>query len=496
MPLRTFVPTLLALTCWSATPLSGNAWAYDIVNRWSSTQVDGGGLQRGDPVTLRWSVVPDGQSYSRSSNSQLIQYLDDGWNIPAAQRVPDFTGRSWWKVMNTAYQQFARVSGINMVYVAERNANGASTGMTGDIRIGGENIDGTPGGALADNTFPNDGDMRIDTTRESNGRPTFWHTNEAALRNLMIHETGHGVGLGHAQNTGVTAVMEGGLRTDIWGLQFDDVYALNRQYGDPLERNGANNTVGTATQLGNVTLGSSISIGRDATDSVVGEFDDDWVGIDGTTDSDWFKVTIASPGFARLKLTPIGPSYVSVQQGNFDAAAQNDLILQFMKLEPNLTLLEGVNKTGLGGTETIGARYLSTPGTYVMRVRGTQDLNQFYQLDFALDVAPAAGMSADLNLDGVVNIDDWAVFVDNSYTTLSGLGQLEAFQRGDLDFDGDNDVADFKFFKSAFNLANGFGAFENLLAVPEPGSLLIAGMSAVGLSAIRRRRKPFLAARG
>lgn len=485
MPQRTFVSILLALTCCSATLLSGNAWAYDIVNRWSSTQVNGGGLQRGDPVTLRWSVVPDGQSYSRSSNSQLIQYLDDGWNIPAAQRVPDFTARSWWKVMNTAYQQFARVSGINMVYVAERDASGASTGMTGDIRIGGENIDGTPGGALADNTFPNDGDMRIDTTRESNGRPTFWHTNEAALRNLMIHETGHGVGLGHAQNTGVTAIMEGGLRTDIWGLQFDDVYALNRQYGDPLERNGGNDTPTTSTQLGNVTLGGAISIGRDAVDSVVNEFDDDWTGVDGSNDYDWFMFTTTAPGFANIKLTPIGPSYVSVQQGNFNAAAQSDLILQLY----STGLLETANKTTLGGTETIGARYLSTPATYRIRVRGTQDLNQFYQLDIALDAAPAAGMSADLNLDGKVNVDDWAVFVANSYTMLGGLGQLEAFQRGDLDFDGDNDVTDFRFFKSAFNLVNGAGAFENLWAVPEPSTLAMAGMGVVFWSVARSRKK-------
>ena len=485
MPQRTFVSILLALTCCSTTLLSSNVWAYDIVNRWSSTQVDGGGLQRGDPVTLRWSVVPDGQSYSRSSNSQLIQYLDDGWNIPAAQRVPDFTGRSWWKVMNTAYQQFARVSGINMVYVAERNANGASTGMTGDIRIGGENIDGTPGGALADNTFPNDGDMRIDTTRESNGRPTFWHTNEAALRNLMIHETGHGVGLGHAQNTGVTAIMEGGLRTDIWGLQFDDVYALNRQYGDPLERNGGNDTPLTATQLGNVTLGGSVSIGRDAVDSVVNEFDDDWAGIDGSNDFDWFMFTTTAPGFANIKLTPIGPSYVSVQQGNLNAAAQSDLILQLY----SAGLLETANKTAVGGTETIGARYLSTPATYRIRVRGTQDFNQFYQLNVALDAAPAAGMSADLNLDGVVDINDWAVFVANSYTTLGALGQLEAFQRGDLDFDGDNDVADFSFFKSAYNLANGVGAFENLLSVPEPSTLFIAGIGVVCWGAARLRRR-------
>jgi serralysin len=469
---------------------SNQARAYDIVNRWGATQVDGGGLQRGDPVTLRWSIVPDGQSYSRSSNSQLIQYLDDGWNVRAAQRVPDLTGRSWWNVMNTAYQQFGRVSGVNMVYVAEQNANGTDAGMEGDIRIGGENIDGTPGGALADNTFPNDGDMRIDTTRESDGRPTFWHTNNAALRNLMIHETGHGVGLGHAQNTGVAAIMEGGLRTDIWGLQFDDVYALNRQYGDPLERNGGNNAAGTATSLGNVTLGGSVSVGRDAVDSVVQQFDDEWVGIDGSNDMDWFKFTTTAPGFANIKLTPIGPSYTSVQQGAFNAAAQSDLILQLFSESPSLSLLETANKTAVSGTESIGARYLATPATYLIRVRGATDFNQFYQLDLALNAAPAAGISADLNLDGAANIADWAIFVSNSYATLDGLGQLDAFQRGDLDFDGDNDVADFRFFKSAYIDVNGADAFANLFGVPEPSSILMAGIVAACCGVGCRRAKP------
>ena len=468
---------------------AGPARAYDIVNRWGATQVDGGGLQRGDAVTLRWSVVPDGQSYSRSGNSQLIQYLDDGWNIPAALRVPDLTSRSWWGVMNRAYQQFGRVSGINMVYVAEQNPNGTDTGMEGDIRIGGENIDGTPGGALADNTFPNDGDMRIDTTRESDGRPTFWHTNEAALRNLMIHETGHGVGLGHAQNTGVTAVMEGGLRTDIWGLQFDDVYALNRQYGDPLERNGGNNFAATATSLGDVTLGGSVSVGRDAVDSVVQEFDDDWVGIDGSNDADWFKFTTTAPGFANIQLKPIGPSYVSVQQGNFNAAAQSDLTLQLFTGSSPVSLLENAGKTGLGEAETIGARYLATPATYLLRVRGSQDLNQFYQLDVALNVAPMAGASADLNLDGLSNVDDWALFVANSYTTFGGLGQLDAFRRGDLDYDGDNDVADFRHFKAAYIAANGANAFASLIAIPEPRTFLLAGIVAMAGGAASRRRR-------
>src|SRR6478609_2216911 len=102
---------------------SSTALAFDIQNRWSATQLDGGNLQRGDPVNLRWSIVPDGKSYDRSANSQLVQFLDDGWNVPAAQRMPDFTNRPWWSVINNAYAQYARVSGVTLTYVPEQDAS-------------------------------------------------------------------------------------------------------------------------------------------------------------------------------------------------------------------------------------------------------------------------------------------------------------------------------------------------------------------------------------
>jgi hypothetical protein len=123
-----------------------------------------------------------------------------------------------------------------------------------------------------------------------------------------------------------------------------------------------------------------------------------------------------------------------------------------------------------------------------VRVRGSQDFNQFYQLDVALNAAPLAGTSADLNLDGQTNAGDWSMFVVNSYTTFSGLGQLDAFQRGDLDFDGDNDVADFRYFKSAYIAANGANAFASLFSVPEPGTFLMSGVFAVVVGVAQRRR--------
>lgn len=494
MEQRRYLPSSRgAVVAFAALGLLGasHATAYDIVNRWGATQLDGGNLQRGDAVTLRWSIVPDGQSYSRSANSQLVQFLDDGWNVPAANRVPSLSGRPWWGVINQAYLQFGRVSGASLVYVPEQNAVGVDTGFEGDIRIGGENLDGTPGGALADNVFPDNGDMRIDITREANGSVGTYFSTEPGLRNLVIHETGHGVGLGHTQfvNNSAKAVMEGGLRTDIWGLQFDDVYALNRQYGDPRERNGGNNSPATASVLGSFTTTGSLSIGRDAVDSVVEQFDDDWLGIDGTSDSDWFRFSVTSQSFANIKLTPVGPSYETVQQGAFNAAAMNDLEFQVFKTAPSLSVIGSAVRSGVGSQESIPAQLLATAGDYLIRVLGRQDANQFYQLDLSFSELPVAGSSADLNLDGFTNSGDWTLFTANAYTDLSPVtAQKDRFQLGDLDLDGDNDFSDFRFFKQAYIGVHGAAAFATLLAVPEPQSLLLAVGAVGSLGVIRRRQ--------
>lgn len=467
------------------------ASAYNIVNRWGATQIDGGRLRRGDPVTLRWSIVPDGHSYSRSANSQLVDFLDDGWGVRQSRRTPDYTNRPWWSVINNAYAQYGRVSGVSLVYVPELTPEGASTGMFGDIRIGGDNIDGTPGGALADNTFPDDGDMRIDVTREADGGVGSYFDTEPGLRNLVIHETGHGVGLGHVEfvNNSAKAIMEGGLRTDIWGLQFDDIYALNRQYGDPRERNGGNESANTASLLGALGTSGSISIGTDAADSVVEQFDDDWVGIDGSNDLDWYRFSVSDWCFADIRLTPVGPTYTTVAQGTINAAAMSDLNLRLYSSGESVNEMAVVNETGLGGSELLRARLLSTAGDYLVRVRGVQDLNQFYQLDISLRELPEVGTFADLNLDGLTDIVDWQVFLNFASVELTGLTPRETLVQGDLDLDGDNDYDDFKLFKSAYNLTNGAGAFEQLLLqVPEPPVLVLVGAALPMLWRMRGRR--------
>ena len=354
------------------------AQAADIVNRWTATQFDGGNIQRGDPITLFWSIVPDGQAYERSNNSDLIEYLDDGWNVPQADRTSLLNNRPWWSVMKSAYDQYNRVSGLRMHYRPEQNALGQSTGLVGDIRIGGEVIDGDPGGVLADNVFPNGGDMRIDTSRDGNGIPSGTHSAEAPLRNLISHESGHGVGLGHVEISGADAVLEGGLQSHFFGLQFDDIYGFNRNYGDPREKNGGNDALATSFDLGTFAPGMSVSLGTDAVDSTVEEFDDDWLGIDGTSDEDWFKLNFSRTAVADVSVKPIGPTYQLSGQ-TFDAASQSDLWFEIY--DANGALIRSIDNAELGMAEAAESHVFLGGGDYFLRVLGSDDKNQFYQLD-------------------------------------------------------------------------------------------------------------------
>lgn len=96
---------------------------------------------------------------------------------------------------------------------------------------------------------------------------------------------------------------------------------------------------------------------------------------------------------------------------------------------------------------------------------------------------------SDLNFDGNLTAADWAVFIANASTNLGGLSTAQAYGRGDLDGDGDNDYSDFKIFKADFVQANGAAAFAALTGqVPEPGTLAFGLIGCLVCGAVRRRR--------
>jgi hypothetical protein len=95
---------------------------------------------------------------------------------------------------------------------------------------------------------------------------------------------------------------------------------------------------------------------------------------------------------------------------------------------------------------------------------------------------------SDLNTDGAVNASDWPLFFPNMLTNMSSLTDVQRALAGDLDGDGDNDVVDFSLFKSDYDIANGSGAFDAMLGVPEPSTLFLVVVGGFAVLASRRRR--------
>jgi hypothetical protein len=85
----------------------------------------------------------------------------------------------------------------------------------------------------------------------------------------------------------------------------------------------------------------------------------------------------------------------------------------------------------------------------------------------------------DLNSDGELDLVDLEMFKLGMHTDLDDLTTAEAYKRGDINGDFQNNYADFILFKQAYELWNGQGALAAALAaVPEPGtaSLLLIGV--------------------
>lgn len=203
-------------------------------SRWNTTATNGP-VSTGQAFTLTYSFVPDGtvinvagQSVSASSN--LLAVMDA--SFPG--------GRAAWKArFAQAFAQWSAHSNITFVEVGDDGAgfpaSPGATGARGDIRIAMRPLEGS---ALAVNFFPQfGGDMVID----SNDIALFVKPDNdfRALRNMLIHEIGHGLGLQHVLPENGTKIMEPNLLTTVDGPQEDDIRGIQFVYGDRLESNDA-----------------------------------------------------------------------------------------------------------------------------------------------------------------------------------------------------------------------------------------------------------------
>ena len=252
---------------------------YQASTRWSATATNGGGLVQGDPTVITWSLVPDGTIINAAipgqgevtGPSNLFAWLNTLY--PGGQA-------EWLPLFEDIFDRWAELSGIT--YVFEPNDDGGSmpipnvssgapglVGVRGDVRISAHRIDANGSGGLnvlAYNYFPNTGDMVLDS------EDSFFNNqagNSLGFRNVLAHEHGHGLGFSHVCPVEQTKLMEPIASLAFDGPQHDDILAINRNYGDPLEHN---DTTGTATDLGALSAGTTMI---------------DTVSMDGTSDQDF-----------------------------------------------------------------------------------------------------------------------------------------------------------------------------------------------------------------
>ncbi len=536
---RAFVFTL---ACGMAVAFSGAASAYRLGQRWTSTATDGGGIgQQGRPTTLTWSLVPNGTNIPNEGPSDLISQFDARFG--AGPGGSDLTQRPWFTYFQQSFDRWGELGGLSYVY--EPNDDGVSLssssgvlGVRGDVRISGNFIDGASN-VLAYNFFPNNGDMVLDT-----GDMNFFAVatqNYRRLRNVVMHEHGHGMGLNHVESNNANILMEPFINTSFDGPQLDDIRGLHRGYGDKYEKNGGNDTAATATDIGVFGDGGTFRVGFDGRGAIVTSTETDFISIDDNSDVDYLGFTLTGNSRVTLSAAPVGPSYLEGPQGGsqstINAAQISDLTLALIASDQS-TVLDTSNVGGLGVTESINDFSLNA-GTYYARITGTANNVQMYEFNLSVmaslvdgdfdnnglwncdDInALTAVVSAmsndvdyDLNGDGLVNAADIAEWlVDGGANNPAATGG-NPFLAGDANLDGGVDGEDFlawngsKFSANTDWCSGNFNGDANIdgedflvwnankfmssdaaaiSLVPEPSSLLLLSVSM--LSGASRRR--------
>jgi serralysin len=468
-----------AAPCW----LAGRALAYVPDDRWTTTANGATGAQ-GDPITLTWSLAPNGTSIPGAGSSNLISYFDG--LLGAGPGGSDLTQRPWFHLFQECFDRWSQLGGITFDYEpadngVTLNTSGGSLGVRGDVRIGGTYVDG-PSGTLAYTWLPDSGDMVIDT-----GETTFYSNsanNYRQFRNTVTHELGHSFGLLHVESSDAALLMEPYINTSFDGPQLDDIRGIQGMYGDALEKSHSgqgNDTNQLATSLGSLASGGTLAIGSDAVGSQsVSPSETDFVSVANSSDADYFSFTLSTPARLDLTLTPLGGVfYQGVEDGQqtlFDANSRNDLSLAVFSTN-GTTLLASADSTAAGEIESLSGISLTSPGQYFVRVTGSDDNVQLYQLQLAAE----AMLLGDYNGDGVVDAADYTVWRDHF-----GEGDESALH-GNGNGTGGVDEGDFTLWKTNFGATLGGGAVVAVGSVPEPGGVGLLLLATVSLLAARRR---------
>jgi hypothetical protein len=400
----------------------------------------------GAPTNLSWSMVPDGLSIpggvgEPTSNSELFARLDAQFSTQG--------GRATWVArIQACFDRWEALSSLDFTRVTAAGVDwddGSAWGTAGndttrgDIRISMHNID-SANGILAYASYPTSGDVVLDRL-ESWGNATNQHI---FLRNVLIHELGHALGIAHVCSNNSAQLMEPFYSGSFDGPRQDDIRAIQRNYGDPFENDNSTAVATTVT----LTNGVSQTFGttpNPPTGSIDGNSSN--LSLDANGEQDWFRFTTANTNSKLdVTLTPVGNTYDNnAQAGNgscpsgssINSKNQADLAVQVYA--PNgTTVLATAAAGGLGVDEVLTDVVLSTSGTFFVRVyeTATQTETQSYRLTLRID--PGSGCP-DTDGDGVDDCNDGCPLDPNKIAPgVCGCGVPDT----DSDGDGDADCID------------------------------------------------------
>jgi VCBS repeat-containing protein len=423
--------------------------------RWTNP-VGGPSPNFGDVATVTWSIVPDGTLVgTNQSPSNFVSFMDGIYG----GGVGPISGRPWFPIVQRAYDSWASISGLSFVYESfddgapQGGTNRGIQGVRGDVRIGGAAVDGDFG-ILAFNFFPNnggnagfDGDMVIDTSDSFYGLNSDGPSGEnRGLFNVLTHEAGHGIGLGHVDPVNETKLMEPFISFQFLGPQHDDTLGAQTLYGDDYESNDASTT---ATALGMVRNGSRVV---------------PLLSMDNNADRDFLSFDAPSSGRLTLAVSPVGFTYLVAPTGGSvgptDSLRYSDLSFQLLGSDGQ-TVLAQVNNGGLGVAEILTDFEIRSPGRYYIRVDGTLDVVQLY--NFSMVASGFRSTNADVSAPQLISVNPNAgsifSFVDSNLNRLSvaprelifrfdgaqqldpaTLGAIRITRSGDGTFGNGNDI--------------------------------------------------------
>ncbi len=353
--------------------------------RWKRTAVGGFGRGgQGEPVTVTWSIVPDGTSTPGIEGQENTSSNFRSWmaGIYGGSTGGPAQDQPWFEIFEEAFQAMAETCGVTLQYEADDDGSGLSSfmlgavGVRGDIRIAARALDGDSG-TLAITFSPDHGDMVFDS---SDGTFDLTFSSSIRLFNTIAHELGHGLGLAHVCPINRTKLLEPILTTSFRGPRFDEHQSLQRLYGDRLEWHGGfndNDSAAEATTL-ELPLLETQSFTR--------------LSIDDNADIDYYRFEVEGGLRLTASVVPGEGSYLEGAETSsgcssgttFNSETIHDLSLEVLD-QTGVNVLASATAGGEGDEERIDLFEFPDDGVYYLRVNGeTSNATQIYDLTVRL----------------------------------------------------------------------------------------------------------------